>query len=49
MALTNVLIFLFRELQEYYVCCENLRDVLKDGPHILLHRCDWFEKAFPAI
>ena len=37
------------KLEEYYTCCENLRDVLKDGLHILLHRCDWFEKAFPAI
>ena len=37
------------KLAEYYTCCEDLRDVLKDGLHILLHKCSWFEKAFPVI
>ena len=37
------------KLEDYYNCCDKLKGVLKDGLHILLHKCDWFEKAFPAI
>ena len=36
------------KLDEYYHCCERLRDILKDGVHLLLHRCDFFIKVFPV-
>ncbi len=37
------------KLEDYYNCCVSLKDILKDGLHILLRRCDWFEKAFPYV